>query len=124
LPMHARVALRAGVAADDDAFGIDNDGLTKPEFLDRRCHGSDDGVVMAGIARAGPDVGKLPQFDFHRSAPQARENVLVAPRYGERPRQSRAADRLPENRLSLIHMHEFIIADQTELPTLFLLRSP
>jgi hypothetical protein len=50
----------AGVAADDDAFRVDDEGLAKPELLDRWGRGIDGRVVLAGVARVGLDVGKLP----------------------------------------------------------------
>jgi hypothetical protein len=42
------------------AIRIDDEGLAKPKLLDRRCHRVYSGIVLAGIARVGFDVGEFP----------------------------------------------------------------
>ena len=78
---------------DDHPLGIDDDGLAKAELADRLGHGIDRGIVLAGVARVGLDVGDFPYFDLHRRHLEHRVMCwwLRATECGVR--QSRAAGR-------------------------------
>jgi len=52
--------LVTGVAADDDAFRVDHDGLVEAELPDRRRHGVNSRIVLAGVTRVELDIGEFP----------------------------------------------------------------
>jgi hypothetical protein len=58
--------LVTGVATDDDAFRVDHDGLVEAELPDRRRHGVNSRIVLAGIALVETDICSRKHFDGHR----------------------------------------------------------
>jgi len=51
---------------DDDAFGVEHDGLPESELLDGAGHRVHRHVVIAGVLLVGPDVIGSTLFDLHR----------------------------------------------------------
>ena len=85
--------LPARVADDDHAVGVDDDRLPEAEFPDRRGDRVDSVVVDAGILGIGLDVRRASAARSSWERTLGTGVVLVAPRCGVRPRQSRAAGR-------------------------------
>jgi hypothetical protein len=55
----------AGVAGDDHALGVHHDRLAEAEFLERRRHGGDRGIVVPRVGLVGRDLVDRDESNFH-----------------------------------------------------------
>ena len=89
--------LVAGVADDDDALLVHDDGLAEAELLDRGGDGVHGGVVEAGVVLVRADAGDRSHFDVHACS-SVGGPARSRPRDGGPPAHKAAAGTRRKNR--------------------------